>query len=54
MDIKLKENFIVLWEKYFGNAELPIVFYYSDFENDAEIVAKSEKWSCFIGELFLT
>lgn len=51
MDIKLKERFIELWEKYFGNAELPIVFYYSDSENNAEVVAKSEKWNCFIGEL---
>ncbi len=51
MDIKLKGKFIDLWEKYFGNAELPIVFHYSDFENDAEKVAKSERWNCFIGEL---
>ena len=51
MDIKLKERVIELWERFFGNAELPIVFYYSDFENDAENVDKSEKWSCFIGEL---
>jgi uncharacterized protein (DUF169 family) len=51
MDIKLKEKFISLWVKYFGNEELPIIFYYSDNENNAEIVVKSEKWGCFIGEL---
>jgi uncharacterized protein (DUF169 family) len=51
MDIKLKEKFISLWVKYFGNVELPIVFYYSDSENDAENMTKSEKWGCFIGEL---
>lgn len=51
MNIKLKGRFLELWEKYFGNAELPIVFYYTDSENDIENAAKSEKWSCFIGEL---
>jgi uncharacterized protein (DUF169 family) len=51
MDIKLKEKFISLWVKYFGNEELPIIFYYSDNENNAEIVVKSENWGCFIGEL---
>ena len=38
MDILLKERFISLWDKFFGNAELPIIFYYSDFENDVEYV----------------
>jgi len=51
MDIKLKAKFIELWEKYFGNAELPIVFYYSDSDVGAEYAGKSEKWGCFIGDL---
>ena len=51
MDIKLKKTFIELWEKYFGNAELPIVFYYTDGSTSAEYLGKSDKWSCFIGEL---
>jgi len=51
MDIKIKETFIELWENFFGNAELPIVFYYSDNEIQAEYAGKATKWSCFIGEL---
>jgi len=51
MDIKLKERFIQLWEKYFGNADLPIVFYYSDSETNAEYAGKTEKKGCFIGDL---
>jgi hypothetical protein len=51
MEISLKEKFIHLWKKYFNNAELPIVFYYS--ENTGSIVkAKAPKgWSCIISEL---
>lgn len=30
MDKTVKEKFIQLWEKYFGKAELPIVFFYTD------------------------
>jgi uncharacterized protein (DUF169 family) len=51
MEIHIKEKFIVHWKKYFGNAELPIVFYYSDSAKEVENAAKSEKWGCFIGEL---
>jgi uncharacterized protein (DUF169 family) len=38
MDIKFKEDFIVLWKKFFGEAELPIVFYYTNEEGHAELV----------------
>lgn len=51
MNIKLKERFIALWEKFFGNTELPVVFYYTDVENSAETAVTSEKRHCFIGEL---
>ena len=51
MNIKLKEKFIELWEQFFGNAELPIVFYYNESETNAEYAGKSGKWNCFIGEL---
>ncbi len=30
MDIELKGRFLRLWKKYFGKAELPVVFYYTD------------------------
>lgn len=51
MDITFKDKFIALWEKYFGKAELPIIFYYTDIEHHAEPSKKAEKWNCFIGEL---
>jgi hypothetical protein len=30
MDLKIKDKFIHLWKKYFNNAELPIIFYYTE------------------------
>jgi uncharacterized protein (DUF169 family) len=30
MDKKLKENFLEKWNKYFGQADLPLVFYYTN------------------------
>jgi len=38
LDIKFKEDFIVLWKKFFGEAELPIAFYYTNEEGHAELV----------------
>lgn len=38
MDVNLKEDFIVLWKRFFGGAELPIVFYYTNEEGRAELV----------------
>jgi len=51
MKIGLKENFLLLWEKYFGNAELPITFYYSDKIEGAVVAEKAEGRSCMICEL---
>jgi hypothetical protein len=51
MEINFKDKFLQLWKKYFGNAELPIVFFYTDNEGNAELVEKAEKKGCFIGEL---
>lgn len=40
MDDSLKEKFLILWNRYFDNAELPIILYYTDKktvrENDPE------------------
>jgi len=36
MDIVLKERFMALWRKYFGSADLPIAFYYTDEKPGAE------------------
>ncbi|HQE81237.1 MAG TPA: DUF169 domain-containing protein [Syntrophorhabdaceae bacterium] len=35
MDIRLKERFMGLWERYFNGAPLPIVFFYTDQEGVA-------------------
>ncbi len=51
MDIKFKNQFIEQWKKYFGEAELPIVFYYSDETAGAEASPKAEKWNCFVDQL---
>lgn len=51
MDISFKEKFTQLWSRFFGNAELPVVFYYTNEVVNAEIVEPEQKWKCFIGEL---
>jgi uncharacterized protein (DUF169 family) len=48
MDIKSKEDFVVLWKRFFGEAELPIVFYYTDEERHAELVKPGTfRWCIF-------
>lgn len=53
MDTELKNRFLNLWEKYFGKAELPVVFYYTEQEKapDLETAKRPSGWRCFIGEL---
>jgi uncharacterized protein (DUF169 family) len=51
MDIALKMKFIESWPRYFGNAELPICFYYTDAEGAAERVATPAAHMCMIGVL---
>jgi len=51
MTAELKDNFLFLWKKYFGNAELPIVFYYTDGDGGAEWIEKPKGRSCLICEL---
>jgi hypothetical protein len=36
MNTELKNHFLELWKKYFGKAELPIIFYYTDGDGGAE------------------
>lgn len=47
----MKEKFIEQWRKYFGNAELPIVFYYTDGDGGAEWAEKDKIHRCLICEL---
>ncbi len=51
MDTEIKNRFLKLWNPYFGNAELPVTFYYTDKTPDIEIAEKPNGWRCFIGEL---
>ena len=50
MDIKLRDKFIDLWKKYFDDAELPMVFYYTDDEEINENKT-STKFHCLIRDL---
>jgi uncharacterized protein (DUF169 family) len=51
MDLKLRDHFITLWKKYFGSAELPIVFFYSEGTAGTEKNEKPKGRSCLICEL---
>jgi uncharacterized protein (DUF169 family) len=51
MKTELKDRFLDLWKKYFGNAELPITFYYSKGDGGAERAEKTKGRSCLICEL---
>lgn len=51
MDSGLKKDFTSKWEKYFGPAELPITFYYTDQEDRAEKVKAPTGHQCVIGVL---
>jgi uncharacterized protein (DUF169 family) len=51
MDTAFKEKFLMLWKKYFNDAELPITFYYTDEEGHAEAVKSGSVPRCIIGAL---
>lgn len=51
MDMNIKNKFLVLWKKYFINAELPLTFYYTDEENHAKPAVPGSKQRCVIAAL---
>ncbi len=51
MEINVRDTFIRLWDKYFGKAELPITFYYTDEEGHAQLVEPGSVSRCVIGAL---
>lgn len=51
MNLQLKQQFLELWEKHFGIAELPMTFYYHHEVNNAQLVERPKGWRCIIGEL---
>jgi len=53
MNIKFKEDFIALWKRFFGEAELPIAFYYTNEEGHAEPVNPDTVRNCIFPALSL-
>jgi uncharacterized protein (DUF169 family) len=51
MDLKLRDKFLTLWEKYFNNAELPIAFYYTKDPAVDALERPAAGHLCFIGQL---
>lgn len=51
MKKELKDRYLELWEKYFGDAELPITFYYASGDGGAEAAPVPKGRSCLICEL---
>jgi len=51
MDIDLKEKFIRLWNKYFDDADLPVVFYYTDTPAGEEFIQSSSNHRCIMADL---
>jgi uncharacterized protein (DUF169 family) len=51
LDLKIRDDFTRLWKKYFNNAEMPIIFYYTDEEGHAEKAPKDPKTPCIMGAI---
>ena len=51
MNLELKESFLTNWRKYFGNSDLPIVFWYTYADGGTDWAEKPKGWSCIICEL---
>ena len=51
MDIKLKERFLAVWEKYFDGTELPMVFYYADKSTGEELIESPSRHRCIMAYL---
>ncbi len=48
---KLKNEFTGQWKKYFGKAELPLIFYYTDDPGEIKKAPKAKGRQCIIGDL---
>ncbi len=51
MDPQFTNHFISQWEKYFGGAELPIGYFYSDQAREEDLGATVAEQRCLIGNL---
>jgi len=53
MNPDLRDLFLKKWETYFGKAELPIVFYYTEDPGTIPRAGLATEWNCIICELNL-
>ena len=53
MDLRFKDLFLMKWEKYFGKAELPMTFLYSDDEKYEKYLHPVRGHVCMVGQLNL-
>ncbi len=52
MNKHLIQKFQDLWQRFMGEVELPLVFYYTDNPaTDIKIAEKPKGWRCFVGDL---
>jgi len=51
MNKHIKEKFILLWKRYFDDAELPITFFYTNGEGHARLVEPGSVPGCVVGLL---
>jgi len=51
MDMRLKEEFLKGWDRYFGGAELPITCWYTDDEGAANPAGPAKEHRCLIADL---
>jgi uncharacterized protein (DUF169 family) len=51
MDMKIKQEFVEFWRKYFNGAELPIAFYYADRRGGTKLMEPSSEHRCVICDL---
>lgn len=53
MKIQTRDQFLKKWKIHFGDAELPVVFYYTDDPGTIPRAGLSRDWSCIVCELNL-
>ena len=51
MDLELRDRFVERWPRYFGGAELPITFFYTDEESRADLAPMPSDHECLLGSL---
>ena len=51
MDLELRDRFVERWHRYFGGAEIPITFYYTDAADRADLAPEPAGHECLLGPL---